>query len=280
MLWYIGATVALAGTILATVVDLRTRMIPNALSLGMMAIGGALVAIRVMQGGPWPFILPTVAVAMMLAWLLWRAGVYGGGDAKLVMAIALLLPLYHDGTSFLPTFFVMLAVAAFIQFYVYGLLSLLRNRRVLHALLFAVLPLVIAVAALYAARQVFPWPRYVALLSLAVTADLVSPMLSFRRWMPVDDELEGRLLAETIGTRDGDIIREPEPASMLRRMLHRHPEMDEVVAAPHHLGVQPADIDRLRGMVERVAVFPAFPFAPVILAALALSLAFGNLLPV
>jgi len=280
MLWYIGAAVALAGTILATVVDLRTRMIPNVLTLGMMAVGGVLVAVRVMQGGPWLLILPTVAVAVLVAWLLWRAGLYGGGDAKLVMAITLLLPLYRDGTSFLPTFFLMLAVAAFIQFYVYGLLSLLRKHRALHALLFAVLPIGIALAALYAARLVVPWPRYVALLSLAVTADLVSPMLSCRRWMPVDDALEGRLLAETIGTRDGDIVREPVPASMLRRMLHRHPEMDEVVAAPHHHGVQPADIDRLRGMVERVAVFPAFPFAPVILAALALSLAFGNLLPV
>lgn len=279
MLWAVSAVIAIVGSSVAVVIDVRTQEIPNELTLGMITAGVALSAFRIVMGEFWLLIVPSAAVAIGLSWLLWRAGMFGGGDAKLMMAIALLLPLYGDGTSFLPTFFIMLAVAAFIHYFIFGLVAMLRQGRVPYALLFAAVPLGAAWGVFLIARQLLPWPHVVALLFLAMAADLVSPMLPYRRRMPVGDDLAGMYLAETIGLQDGDVVRHPVPSSMLRRAVHRSPEMDEVIAAPHHLGVQPEEITRLRDVVQKVAVFPAFPFAPVILAALLLSLAFGNVLP-
>ncbi len=277
--WYLGAAVAVAGVIAAAVIDVRTREIPNVLTLGMMTAGAALSILRIMMGEPWLLIALPAGLAVALSWLLWRSGLFGGGDAKLVMAVALLLPLYPDGTSFLPTFFVMLGVAAFIHFYLFGLVVLLRRHRVIAAAAFAAVPVATAVAAFFAARWLLPWPHVAALLTMAVAADLVSPLLPYRRQMKVNEELEGMLLAETIGLRDGDLVRVLQPASLLRRVVQSSPEMDEVIARPHHLGVQPGEIAQLRGVVDEVAVFPAFPFAPLILAALLMSLAFGSVIP-
>lgn len=277
--WYLGAAIAVAGSIAAAAIDVRTREIPNALTLGMMAAGVALSAARILTCDPWLLIVPPAAFAVALSWLLWRAGLFGGGDAKLMMAIVLLLPLYPDGASFIPTFFVMLGVAAFIHFYLFGLVAVLRRRRMPLAVVFAVVPVAAAAAAFFIARPLLPWPHLVALLTLAVAADLVSPPLPYRRRVAVDEELEGMLLAETIGLRDDELVRVPTPASLLRRALQQSREMDEVIARPHHLGMQPGEIDRLRGLIDEVAVFPAFPFAPLILAALVMSLAFGNMVP-
>ena len=280
MFWYIGAGVALAGTCIAAVIDVRTKEIPNVLTLGMIAAGAILSAGRIFLGEPWLLMLPSMGMAVGLAWLLWRAGLFGGGDAKLMMGIALLVPLYPGGLSFLPTFFIMLALASFVHYFIFGLVAMVRRRRVLPALLFAAVPAGAALAMFYAARMLFPWPHIAALLALALAADLVSPLLPYRRVVAVDDGLEGMLLAETVGLRNGRVVRDPVPSSLLRRIVHDSPEMDEVIASPCHLGVQPGDIERLRGVVDEVAVFPAFPFAPVILAALVLALAFGNVVPV
>jgi len=250
------------------------------LTLGMIAAGAILSAGRIFLGEPWLLMLPSMGMAVGLAWLLWRAGLFGGGDAKLMMGIALLVPLYPGGLSFLPTFFIMLALASFVHYFIFGLVALARRGRVLPALLFAAVPAGAALAMFYAARMLFPWPHIAALLALALAADLVSPLLPYRRVVAVDDGLEGMLLAETVGLRNGRVVRDPVPSSLLRRIVHGSPEMDEVIASPCHLGVQPGDIERLRGVVDEVAVFPAFPFAPVILAALVLALAFGNVVPV
>ncbi|MFO8132710.1 MAG: A24 family peptidase [Thermoplasmatota archaeon] len=279
MLWTVGAAIALLGTCIAAVVDVRTKEIPNVLTLGMIAAGAALSAGRILMGEPWLLMLPSMGMAVGLAWLLWRAGLYGGGDAKLMMGIGLLVPLYPDGMSFLPTFFVMLALASFVHYFIFGLVALARQHRVLHALLFAAVPVGVALAAFYVVRGLLPWPHLVALLSLALAADLVSPLLPYRRIVAVDGGLEGMYLAETVGLRDGEVARDPVPSSLLRRVVHGSVEMDEVIAAPGHLGVQPGDIERLRGVVDEVEVFPAFPFAPVILAALLLALVFGNIVP-
>ncbi len=279
LLWYLGAAVAVGGALVAAVIDIRMREIPNTLTLGMMAAGAALSTIRILTGDPWLLVAPPAALAIALSWLLWRGGLFGGGDAKLMMAVVLLLPLYPSGLSFIPTFFMMLGVAAFIHFFVFGLVVLLRQRRVAATAAFGAVPVAGALAAFFVTRRVLPWPHLAALLALAVAADLVSPLLPYRRHVKVDEELEGMLLAETIGLRDGKVARVPQPPSLLRRVVHGSPEMDEVIASPGHLGVQPGEIDRLRALVDEVAVYPAFPFAPLILAALLLSLAFGNVIP-
>ena len=66
----------------AAAIDFRSRRVPNLLTLPAMAAGLAF------RFPPDPWILGLVA----LFFLLWRIGAWGGGDAKLWMAMALWTP--------------------------------------------------------------------------------------------------------------------------------------------------------------------------------------------
>ena len=72
----------LAVAVVATVVDFRTRRVPNILTFPAMAAG------FLVRFPPDPWILGLV----VLFFLLWRAGIWGGGDAKLWMAMAFWTP--------------------------------------------------------------------------------------------------------------------------------------------------------------------------------------------
>jgi prepilin peptidase CpaA len=72
----------LAVAVAAAVIDFRTRRVPNVLTLPAMAAG------FLVRFPPDPWILGLAA----LFFLLWRAGIWGGGDAKLWMAMAFWTP--------------------------------------------------------------------------------------------------------------------------------------------------------------------------------------------
>jgi Flp pilus assembly protein protease CpaA len=74
--------VPLAVAVAAAVIDFQTRRVPNVLTLPAMAAG------LLVRFPPDPWILWLV----VLFFLLWRAGVWGGGDAKLWMAMAFWTP--------------------------------------------------------------------------------------------------------------------------------------------------------------------------------------------
>jgi Flp pilus assembly protein protease CpaA len=72
----------LAVAVAAAVIDFRTRRVPNVLTLPAMAAG------LLVRFPPDLWILGLAA----LFFLLWRAGIWGGGDAKLWMAMAFWTP--------------------------------------------------------------------------------------------------------------------------------------------------------------------------------------------
>ena len=87
--------------ILATIAygDVRTRRIPNALSLAI-AILGLLRIVLVHDPVAAGYTLAAGAAVFVAAFLLFWRGAIGGGDAKLVTAMALLVS-YRDLFSFL-----------------------------------------------------------------------------------------------------------------------------------------------------------------------------------
>jgi Flp pilus assembly protein protease CpaA len=82
MVSQIVSFVPLAVAVAAAVIDFRTRRVPNVLTLPAMAAG------LLVRFPPDLWILGLV----VLFFLLWRAGVWGGGDAKLWMAMAFWTP--------------------------------------------------------------------------------------------------------------------------------------------------------------------------------------------
>jgi len=80
----------------ATFTDLKQRIVPDKLNYAMLALG---IILHVAQGFleasilPVAFCIAGIAIAFGFAWLLWKAGVWAGGDVKLMIAIAALNPI-------------------------------------------------------------------------------------------------------------------------------------------------------------------------------------------
>lgn len=72
----------LALVLLVSALDFRTRRVPNVLTLPAMILGAL----------AWPPDPWTILPVALFAFALWRAGVMGGGDAKLWIALAFWTP--------------------------------------------------------------------------------------------------------------------------------------------------------------------------------------------
>jgi prepilin peptidase CpaA len=79
-----------AGLLAATVIDLRTRRIPNALTAGMSGVGLALAAIGVSGVGPAAALLG-FALGLLLMMPGYMLGATGAGDVKLMAAVGTIL---------------------------------------------------------------------------------------------------------------------------------------------------------------------------------------------
>jgi prepilin peptidase CpaA len=79
--------------------DVRTRRIPNALSLAIAALGLARIAVaaEVMDAG---YTLAAAAIIFAITLALFQCGAIGGGDAKILPATALLIG-YQELLGFL-----------------------------------------------------------------------------------------------------------------------------------------------------------------------------------
>lgn len=69
----------------AAILDVRERRIPNFLSLPALAVGVAAFALDAARG----FAHVEALLALPVLFIAWSAGWIGGGDAKLLMALAL-----------------------------------------------------------------------------------------------------------------------------------------------------------------------------------------------
>ncbi|MCD6481074.1 MAG: prepilin peptidase, partial [Thermoplasmata archaeon] len=67
----IALSIALAGSIIASYTDIKTKEIPNLLTLSMIFLG--LLFFTFSFYGNWIFFIPLLA-SYIIIWLIWRAG--------------------------------------------------------------------------------------------------------------------------------------------------------------------------------------------------------------
>ena len=84
--------VALTMLAMAGLLDWRQRWVPNAFWRPFVAIGAVFFAIHAASGTPWALPVAWSATSALLLVLLWRIGVFGGGDAKALATVAWLVP--------------------------------------------------------------------------------------------------------------------------------------------------------------------------------------------
>lgn len=98
-LFSIQVFVAVFGSLLAAVWDMRTGRVPNRLSFSMMALGFILCLLNFDLSY---FLIwsANFGAAFLLAYVLWRFGAWAGGDAKLFWGVVSLVPSYPLSSSF------------------------------------------------------------------------------------------------------------------------------------------------------------------------------------
>lgn len=100
-------------------IDYRTLRIPNRLTFPLILSGLALMAFRCILGYPPQFCVLVGVISYGLVYGLWKCRLWGGGDAKLVLALFLLLSPAFPPLYFIEAFLLCLAVALLIKHGVY-----------------------------------------------------------------------------------------------------------------------------------------------------------------
>lgn len=134
-IFYIAIIVSILGLITATYTDLKERIVPNKLNYGLAIIGLILFAIQsIMQNSPLPFIYSFfgMSIGFFFGWIMWKAGIFAGGDVKLFMGLGALNPftpaLIKIGlltNSSLPLFPITLFIYSLFAFLPYGIFIVL-----------------------------------------------------------------------------------------------------------------------------------------------------------
>ncbi len=94
-IFYIAIIVSVLGLIAATYTDLKERIVPNKLNYGLAIIGLILFGIQsIIQSTPLPFIYSFLgmAIGFFFGWVMWKIGIFAGGDVKLFMGLGALNP--------------------------------------------------------------------------------------------------------------------------------------------------------------------------------------------
>jgi archaeal preflagellin peptidase FlaK len=142
-IFYITIIASIIGLIAATYTDLKERIVPNKLNYGLAIIGLILFGIQsIMQNTPLPFIYSFLGmcIGFFFGWIMWKIGIFAGGDVKLFMGLGALNPftpaLLKIGlltNSNLPIFPITLFIYSLFAFLPYGifvvLIKLLKNKK-------------------------------------------------------------------------------------------------------------------------------------------------------
>ncbi len=139
MIEFILILVALAGSLLSGVIDLKTTEIPDQIPYAMMVLGiiGNAV-ISVLAGSYWP-LLSSFFVGLIflgIGFLFYYFGQWGGGDAKLLSGIGFLLPqlpIQYSAKLLFPfplTFFFNLFLVGAVYMIVYALVLSFMNKKI------------------------------------------------------------------------------------------------------------------------------------------------------
>jgi Flp pilus assembly protein protease CpaA len=95
MLEHLAFLTALVGSVVGAAYDLKTTEIPDKIFYVMFAVGLVIVAINsYISSSIWPLLISTVVGSVLFAFgfLMYKAGQWGGADAKLLAVIGFLLP--------------------------------------------------------------------------------------------------------------------------------------------------------------------------------------------
>ena len=135
MIFYATIIISIIGLCIATYTDLKERIVEDKLNFGLGAMGliiGALVSLIEMS--IWPIFLSAfgLCAGFLFGWIMWKLGVFAGGDVKLFMGLGALNPFTPALINFwmlsrvnIPLFPLTLFIHSLIAFFPYGIIIVL-----------------------------------------------------------------------------------------------------------------------------------------------------------
>jgi len=135
MFVYIAVIISILGLLVATYTDLKERIVPNKLNYGLALLGLIIFGSYSIVFLDITFFLYSfigMCWGFLFGWILWKAGIFAGGDVKLFMGLGALNPLtpgllklgiFDSGPLFL--FPITLFIFSLIAFFPYGMIFVL-----------------------------------------------------------------------------------------------------------------------------------------------------------
>lgn len=251
--------IAVAGSVLAGLWDLKTTEVPDQLPIGMVVIGIAYWLIQGFLGNWYPFIISIIVGTALLAigLIMYKKGQWGGADAWILAAIGYMVPIYGGEIFILPYLMNFMLVSIFYTI-AYSVIIGLLNRPVLkyvakdfrENLKFIVgVPAAVLVAIVVAAQAA---PQVIGLASKLVP--LIFLLLVFWRYAFVIEKHVFRRKILTSKLRKGDVLENG-----------------------NWVGLTEKDIKKLKKQKRFVVIKDGMRFVPVFAIALVLTLLYGNL---
>jgi len=274
--------VCLAGLVIGTITDLKTREVPDWLSYGLIFSGFGIAFIYAYGLMDYTILLRSIigfVVMWILALIMYYTGQWGGGDSKIIMGIGALIGLnymYMDWLTqfpFLLSFIFYSVVFGALYGMVWSGVLAFRNKkkfksaflkinsgkitRLIKKLIFAVIVIMIAFS--------FFFPVNIRILSLLFAGLLGVTFYLFLFIKAIESSCMIKKVSPEKLT-EGDWIAED--------VKHN----GKVICGPKDLGVTKKQIAKLIGLkdeINKVVIKEGVPFVPSFLAAFLLSLFFG-----
>ena len=282
MIEYFLVLVALAYVISATIFDVKTREVPDWLNFSFIAVAIFANLMYSLMTKEWSYIIYSLVglvTFFCLGSLMYHAGQWGGGDAKLLIGLGAIIPTYpkillnYFNPNLNIPFLVILAFNILIAGGFYGLVfsvgiaiknknkfsrefkSILKlnQKRILSVLLILLLAFCLAIL-FEISVIVIPFILVVSFIGLTFLFIKAVENSSMYKLIDVKYLTEGDWVVKTIKSRG------------------------KIVYSPNLLGITNKEISKLKkSNIKKVLVKDGLPFVPAFLIGLLISLVWGNI---
>ncbi len=284
-------SVCLAGLIIGTYTDLRTREVPDWVNYGLIFCGFGIAAINSVIFWSTRFMLESIlgfGFFFIIALLMYYTGQWGGGDSKMIMGLGALVGLtlpfsgwlgpgfFDNGLPFLINFLLYSVFVGAAYGFLWSIGLAIKNRKRFAEEFRSALAkrgnvtmkkLLIAIAILGIIASFFlALPLKLMILAFILVIALTFYMLIFIKTIEKVCMLK---LVQPDKLTIGDWIAEDVKIG------------DRIICGPKDLGIEKGQIEELKklkrkGKVDRILIKEGIPFVPSFLAAFLLALFFGS----
>jgi len=242
---------------IASIIDIKTEEVPDWLSIGLVVIGLVIsVVLSIMQKDIMPFAYSAAGAGALFlgGYLLYRAGQWGGGDAKLIAGVGAVLGIK---SMFLYAFLFNILIAG-------GILGVFFTLYIM-----------------FKKRYVYKRPRFFAVVTIfviaaAVSQFLVNPVLGLLILLTYSIYLLVPLLkdSDNLMRKDLAVSKLVEGDWLLKAVKKGRKEIVSV----KKIGLTTEDIEILKEHnIKKVVLKQGMPFVPSFFIAYLLALYFGNI---